>query len=343
MARILYGLCGVGIGHAIRARVIIEHLKKKNNVMVVCSHRPYSYLSRLFKNVHKIEGFELAFKNNSIVNYLTFLMNLKKLSNKTFKRLDIVRRIIDEFKPDVVISDWESFTSLLAKRYRIPLISIDNQHFLIKGRFEFPKKHILNYIKAKIVLMFLIRNADYYIISSFYETSLKKSYKNIFLVPPILRKEILNARPRDKDYILVYQSTKTYEKLIEILKETRYKFIIYGYDADKRIKNLRFKRFNERQFIKDLVNCKAVICNGGFTLISESIHLKKPILSVPIKGHFEQILNAMYVKLRSHGMMYNDLDEKKINNFMDHLDEYRNKGPVQKNNSVAFGYLDRII
>lgn len=343
MAKILYGLCGVGIGHAIRGKVIIEHLKKKHDVMIVCSHWPYLYLSKFFKNVYKIEGFELVFKDNSIVDYLTLLINLKKFSRKTFRRLGLLNKIVDDFKPDVVISDWETFSSLVAKRYKIPLISIDNQHFLIKGKLELSKKYFFSYLKAKLALILLMRKANYYIISSFYETRLKKAYENIFLVPPILRKEILKAKPKKEDYILVYQSTNTYKELIEILNNINSKFIIYGYDNRKRIKNLRFKKFNEKQFIKDLVNCRAVICNGGFTLISEAIYLKKPILSIPIKGHFEQLLNAMYVKLRGYGVMYRNLNEKRIDNFIDNLKNYEGKRFMQKDNSRVFKYLDKII
>ena len=128
MARILYGLCGVGIGHAVRGKVIIDHLKRKHEVMVICSSRPYDYLKNKFNKVHKIEGFELIFRNNSIADYLTILKNLKKIYRLNLEKLD---KIMEEFKPNLVISDWETFSSIYAKKNDIPLIIIDNQHFLI--------------------------------------------------------------------------------------------------------------------------------------------------------------------------------------------------------------------
>ena len=39
--------------------------------------------------------------------------------------------------------------------------------------------------------------------------------------------------------------------------------------------------YNEDEFYDDLANSKAVVCNGGFTFITEAITLKKPIYSVP--------------------------------------------------------------
>ena len=122
MTRILYGLCGVGIGHAVRGKVIIEHLKKKHDVLIICSSKPYDYLKREFKNVHKIEGFELIFRDNSIADYLTFLKNLKKIYRLN---LENIEKIIEDFKPELIISDWETFSSIYAKRNDIPLISID--------------------------------------------------------------------------------------------------------------------------------------------------------------------------------------------------------------------------
>src|SRR3989344_7109038 len=146
MSRILYGLCGVGIGHAVRAKVIINQLRKKHEVMIICSHQPYEYLSKVFDNVHRIDGFELEFKRNSIIKYLTFLKNLSKFSIKNYNELKKITKKIKEFNPDYVISDWETVSSFIAKKLKIPLISIDNQHFLMKGSYEIPKKYFFDYL-----------------------------------------------------------------------------------------------------------------------------------------------------------------------------------------------------
>lgn len=342
MVRILYGLCGVGIGHAIRGKIIIEHLRKKNDVMIVSSNKPYEYLKKCFKKVHNIEGFELAFKKNSIINYLTLLINLRKFSKKGYSRFKEINELLDQFNPDLVISDWETFSSFYAKKKKIPLISIGNQHFLISGVFNFPKKYLIDYLKAKLVLKLLMKKADYNIITSFSQTKLKKNYKNIFLVPPVLRDEILNCKIKKKDYILVYQSTDTYKKLIDILKNVGGNFIIYGFDKSSRDNNLKFKRFNEKEFLKDLNNCKGVICNGGFTLISEATYLKKPILSVPIKKHFEQLINCLYVKKMGYGECYRNLNAGKVRGFIHNLDKYKKSEISQKNNNEIFKILDEI-
>ncbi len=339
MSKILYGLCGVGIGHAIRGRVIIEELSRNNEVMIICSSKPYEYLKKYFDNVHKIEGFELVFRNNSIVDYLTLFKNLKKIHKLNFEN---TYELLDKFNPDLVISDWETFSSFYAKKRKIPLISIDNQHFLSSGDLDFHKRYYWDYLKAKIMINILTKKADYDIITSFYETKLKKAYKNVFLVPPVLREEILKAKTKKEDYVLVYQSTNTYEDLIEILKDVDEKFIIYGFDKENKEKNLEFKKFNEKEFLKDLINCKAVICNGGFTLISEAMHLKKPLLTVPIKKHFEQLINCLYVNKKGYGECYFDLNKEKVLKFINNLDKYKKLDKKQKDNKAVYKLLNDI-
>ena len=68
-----------------------------------------------------------------------------------------------------------------------------------------------------------------------------------------------------------------------------------------------------------------MICNGGFTFISESIHLKKPIYSVPAMGNFEQTLNAFYVQKLGYGESHNFMSAKKVDEFLKRLPKYQNR------------------
>ena len=76
---------------------------------------------------------------------------------------------------------------------------------------------------------------------------------------------------------------------------------------------------------------KAIIVNGGFTMISEAIYLKKPIYSTPAHKNFEQILNGFYVEKLGYGEYHEDLDVKKIEKFLDNLPKYQeNLNKVEK-------------
>ena len=155
---------------------------------------------------------------------------------------------------------------------------------------------------------------------------------NVFLFPPIIRKEIQKATLKEKNHIVVYQTSKSYKKLIPTLKQTKYNYIFYT-DKNKKEKNIQFKKFSEKEFIKDLASCKAIITNGGFGLISEAIYLKKPILSIPIKKQFEQIFNALTITRLGYGEFYLDISKESITHFINSLPKYKKQLNKNKNNN----------
>ena len=53
--------------------------------------------------------------------------------------------------------------------------------------------------------------------------------------------------------------------------------------------------------IADLASCRAVVTNGGFSLISEAVFLHKPECTIPIPAQFEQWLNAAEVEQIGYG------------------------------------------
>ena len=82
-----------------------------------------------------------------------------------------------------------------------------------------------------------------------------------------------------------------------------------------------------KSFLKDLKNCKAIIATAGFTLISEALFLGKPYFALPLKGQFEQTLNALCLKQAGFGdfVEIDEINEKKILDFLKTLDKYEEK------------------
>ena len=165
------------------------------------------------------------------------------------------------------------------------------------------------------------------------------------MFPTICREEILDLKPSEGEHILVYQTSTSNSKLIETLKKVDEKFIVYGFDLEKVEKNIIYRKFNEDQFFKDLGSCKAVLANGGFTLISESIYLKKPVLSIPVKGQFEQILNAIYLERLGYGEFHEELEMDGVIHFLSKLDTYNESLSHynQEGNKAILKELDDLI
>src|SRR5690606_36647298 len=58
-------------------------------------------------------------------------------------------------------------------------------------------------------------------------------------------------------------------------------------------------------FIKDLCSAHGVICNAGFELLSECLHMGLPALAKPVEGQSEQLGNAAALEqLKQASVMY---------------------------------------
>ena len=58
--KILYGVVGEGLGHAMRSRVVLEHLiASGHEVQVMASGRAVDFLSKRFSGVHQIHGYHM--------------------------------------------------------------------------------------------------------------------------------------------------------------------------------------------------------------------------------------------------------------------------------------------
>lgn len=341
MVNILYGVSGEGSGHSSRSKEVLDHLSKKHNVHVITYGKAYPYLKQYFPATD-IYGLHLDFKDNKIAYAGTFKKNIQSLitSSQKFKEL---RALLKRFKPDMIITDFEPTCYYLSKMYHIPLLSLDNQHRITNLVLEVPKKYRKEYLLCRLVIRLFIPKADYYFVTSFFNEKITK--KQTFLFPPILRKEVVNLRPTQGNHVLVYQTSTSNQRLLTLLQQIPEKFIIYGYNQDKKRGNLLFKKFSTQGFLEDLAACKAVITNGGFTLITEALHLRKPILSEPIQGQFEQIVNAYYLEKLGYGLHRDVVEKKDVLLFLQNLSIYRKHLSMYRNKNMdaLFKALDKII
>lgn len=336
--RILYGVSGEGFGHSSRTKVIVEHLLKNGHkVLIVTYGQAYPILKK-FKPL-KVEGVHLYFNKKGLSLNRTFSKNLSRLI-KNIKNWGYIKEKIEKFSPELCFSDMEPIVPIFCYWNKVPLISIDNQHRLTHMDLKIPRKYQKDYLLARYAIKRCISKADAYVILSF--TKGKVKGKNSFIVNPILRKEILNLKTKKGGYILVYQ-TKKNRRLIKILKKIPEKFIVYGYNKEKRESNINYKR-NNIHFLKYLASSKAIIGTAGFTLISESIYLKKPYFAIPLKGQFEQMLNALFLKRAQLGEFSESPNKEEIMSFIKKLNIYEKNLISQKRYvNEAIQIIDRII
>src|SRR5260370_38675081 len=133
--RILYGVVGEGMGHATRSQVILRHLVQHAEVEIVVSGRAHAYLQKAFPSlrVHEIAGLNMIYEDNEVQRRRTAWDVLKKLPAFA-ENFVTFTRISESFRPQLVISDFESFAYLYAKKHDLPVLSIDNMQIINRPR-----------------------------------------------------------------------------------------------------------------------------------------------------------------------------------------------------------------
>jgi len=341
MANILYGVNGEGSGHSTRAKEVISHLQNQGHVVRVASFdRGLQNLSQNFE-VTEIYGFRFAYVNNRVKYKRTLAKNLVT-APKAARSIHRLLQLADEWKIELVVTDFEPLTCHVGHRRRLPIISIDNQHALTNTKVSYPRKYARDAAAAKLVTRLMTPRADAYMVTSFFQSPVKK--RNTFLFSPILRQEVLESRPANGEHVLVYVTSPSPD-LARLLAGVGCPCIAYGFGREGNVGNIVFKKPSMSEFLKDLTTCKAIIANAGFSLVSEALHLGKPYLAVPVKHQFEQIFNAYYLGKMGYGAYWEKLTRERVESFLQDLPGHCQKLALypRHDNSALFAKLDGLI
>lgn len=345
--RILYGVVGSGMGHAIRSSVVIKKLVDEGHeVHVVASGGAVRFLKERFGGVTEIWGLDMVVVDNEVDKLMTAAENARGLLKRLPGNVREFFEVEADFAPQVVISDFETWSWLFGKFYHRPIICIDNIQIInrcahapqiLDGEEE-------NFRLAKSIVKARTPRATEYLVTTFFYPEVRK--KRTRLVPPILRPSILEADSVVGEHLLVYQTSESFKALPDMLKKLDMPVYVYGLrrgiTSDEVDENLIHRPFSDTQFVEDLANCRGVVASAGFTLMSEAVHLGKPFLATPIRGQFEQILNARYLDALGYGTYATDLEPKTLKKFVANLGQYEDRLQTYErhDNRITLGALD---
>lgn len=345
---ILYGVPGEGLGHATRSKVVIGHLLSQGHeVCVVSSSRAYQMLAANFPGrVHEIRGFHLAYKGLTVSKARTAALTLRSAPENLRVNFRKYRELLCDFEPEVVISDFESFSFLYARWKNLPVISIDNMQIISRAALDVavPAAERGNLTLARQIVRAKLPGSQHYFISTFFPLPLRK--ERTTLVPPILRPEVLALRPTRGAHVLVYQSATTQKDLVAQLQQLPgQEFRVYGFNKEETHGNVQLRAFSEAGFLADLASARAVVTNGGFSLISEAVYLHKPVCAVPIPAQFEQFLNAAEIEKLGYGRHFPTITPDNLKAFLYDLSGFETalQGYTQQGNEELFAALDEVL
>ena len=346
--RILYGVTGEGLGHAMRAMVIVARLEASGHrVKLLASGRAERLLARRFEDVVAIDGLSLRYVRGGVARTRS-LAQLARVGPAALRdNLRCYLRGVAHFEPDVCVSDFESFAHLVGVAHGVPVIALDHQHVIDRCDHA---AHIARTVGSELAIARALVRAKmpgcvHYVVSSFYLPPVRaRCVERTSLVGPILREGVLEREPRDGDHVLVYQTASSDPRLARAIAEVpSARFVVYGATGVGRRANVEHRAFDEARFLSDLASARAVITHGGHTAISEAVHLGKPVLSFPLRGQGEQKLNAVYLERLGLGRRGLRPSPRSIADFLAWSERRARASAPPPGNDAAFAALDRCL
>ncbi len=237
-----------------------------------------------------------------------------------------ITRMIDTFKPDVIVNMYEPALALysLRKAVRAPVIHIAHQYLMLHGVFVFPpgralEKHtVLNYTRLTKL------GSSKMLALSFYDVPDDEQQK-IYPVPPLLRSEVFDRTSALGDHFLVYVLNHGLADDVRAFNKRYPDMPVHAFwnnaDAPQTLNaspTLTFHQLNDTLFLDKMASCRGVACTAGFETVSEAFYYRKPALLMPSPGQYEQFANAFDAETVGAGRMVSTLDLCLLNEFLPH-------------------------
>jgi uncharacterized protein (TIGR00661 family) len=275
--KIFYAVQATGNGHISRAMELLPYLERYGQVDIFLSGANNS-LNLDTSVKYRSKGLSLFYTHSGGLNYWPIVRQLSP------QRIWREVRDLPVEKYDLVINDFECITSLACAYKKVASVNFGHQASFVSAKVPRPEK-------TDLMGAWILRN---YARATQYVGLHFKQYDD-FILPPVIKKEILQAEPQDKGYITVYLSSysdATVRRYLGPLKEFRWQVFSKEVKQPVQDGNILFIPVSKSAFNKSLINCSAILTGAGFETPAEALYLGKKLLVIPIRGQYEQYCNA---------------------------------------------------
>ena len=214
--------------------------------------------------------------------------------------LFVIHKKIKKHKPDAIINFYEPLAGLyyLFFRPKIPMICIGHHYMFNHPGYVMPKGSFFAKLGLKLYTGMISIGARKKLALSFYPFEDCKE-KSIYVIPPLLREEVINQPSGHDDYLLVYLLNAGYMEDIIKWHRNHPEIKLHCFVDKKGIDDfveydttLSFHQIDDKKFLNMMANCKGMVSTAGFESVCEAMYLGKPVLMVPVEGHYEQFCNS---------------------------------------------------
>lgn len=344
--RIAFAVQGEGRGHLTQAIALAEILETNGYTLtcVIVGSSSNRQLPDFFLNKFTVPVVTVA-SPNFVTDKNSKSINLGKTVVQNMMRMPVYREsvkkiksILKEFQPDLLINFYEPLIGWLSitSKPSFKIISIAHQYIYLHPLFKFPGGQNLQSKAIQWYTKLTAHGSSKLLAISMYNLATKRNSK-VQVCPPVLRKELFGLLPKQEEFVLVYLLNSGYIPEIVEYHKTDPSLKLICFTDSKDVKqhykgklvvdeNLIFYSLNDVKFLDLMSRCKALVCTAGFESVCEAMYLDKPVMMVPVSGHYEQYCNALDASKIGAGIYAESFDLSKLNDCLQIYDRQKNNG-----------------
>ncbi len=239
-----------------------------------------------------------------------------------------IAQLVEKTKPDVILNFYDFLGGLynFLHRPKATFICVAHQYLLNHKDFTFPVGRVLDRTSLLIGNRIASLGATKILALSFQSFDDMPDRK-LFVVPPLLRYSVKNLKVRNDGHLLIYMVNPGYgEEVLEFHKKNPN--VVLHCFWDKKDKpnvwevdeTLTFHQLDDKKFLEKMAGCNGYLTTAGFESVCEAMYLGKPVMMVPVEGHFEQSCNAIDAQKAGAGIPHDEFD---IEVLMSYLPQYK--------------------
>ena len=275
--KILYAIQGTGNGHLSRAIDIIPCLQKHGEVDILVSGTQGD-LTLPFKVKYKVKGLSFIFgKSGGVDIWKTVARANPRKLIKSINQLPV-----DEY--DLVINDFEPVSAWACYLKDKQCIALSHQAAVLASHFPQPES---SDSMGRLILK-KYAPADF-------KYGFHFAGNNETIFTPVIRQQVRDHDVTNNGHYTVYLPSYDDRTLIKRLSQFKdVKWDIFSKHNSKKVvhKNVTIQPINNLQFTASMASSAGVLCGAGFETPAEALFLGKKLLVIPMKGQYEQQLNA---------------------------------------------------
>ncbi len=235
-----------------------------------------------------------------------------------------IRRTIREKQPDIVINFYELLCGITYGVFdpKVPMVNMAHQYYFLTSYFEYTGNKWFKFYLLNLYSRFTAFNSSKILALSFRREDTGNK-DTIGIVPPLLRRELLQQKAKTRNYMLGYLLNDGYMKDLKKWSERNASETLHFFwdrkNADTTTiasHNLTMHRLNDQLFLKLMTGTKAYATTGGFESVCEAMYMNKPVLMVPT--HIEQECNVMDALRSGAGVAADSFDLDKLLEYIPH-------------------------